>query len=85
MTTGSERRQRAAFRRRSDPFPHMSDPVPVARTIGMSPMNIVATVMNFGRSRFAAPSTIVDLAIGERPQASFSWTPCCKKGRDTAA
>ena len=38
---------------------HTSDPVPVAHMIGMSPMNVVAIVMNFGRSRFAAPSTIV--------------------------
>ena len=35
-----------------------SDPVPLAHMIGINPTNIVATVMNFGRSRFAAPSTI---------------------------
>jgi len=29
---------------------------PVAHMIGINPTNIVATVMNFGRSRFAAPS-----------------------------
>jgi hypothetical protein len=31
----------------------------VAYMIGINPTNIVATVMNFGPSRFAAPSTIV--------------------------
>ena len=38
---------------------YTSDPLPVAHTIGMSPMSVVAIVMNFGRSRFAAPSMIV--------------------------
>jgi hypothetical protein len=38
---------------------HTSDPVPVAHMIGINPTNIVATVMNFWRRRFAAPSTIV--------------------------
>jgi hypothetical protein len=31
-----------------------SDPVPVAHMIGIRPTNIVATVMNFGRSRAEA-------------------------------
>jgi hypothetical protein len=34
--------------------------------IGIRPTNIVATVMNFGRSRFAAPSTIVLRATPSR-------------------
>jgi hypothetical protein len=38
---------------------HTSDPVPVAHMIGIRPTSIVATVMNFESSRFAAPSTIV--------------------------
>ena len=46
-------------------LPHVR-PVPVAHMIGINPTNIVATVMNFGRSRFAAPSTILALEIGER-------------------
>ena len=37
---------------------HTSDQVPVAHMIGINPTNIVATVMSFGRNRFAAPSTI---------------------------
>jgi hypothetical protein len=44
----------AANHRRRDPFPHVG-PGPGAHIIGMSPMNVVAIVMNFGRSRFAAP------------------------------
>ncbi len=33
-----------------------SDPAPCDHMIGTSPMNIQATVMNFGRMRFTAPS-----------------------------
>jgi hypothetical protein len=44
---------------------HTSDPVPVDHMIGIKPRNIVATVMNFGRSRLAAPSTMA-LEIAER-------------------
>ncbi len=35
-----------------------SAPVPVLHSTGMSPMIIVATVINVGRRRLAAPSTI---------------------------
>ena len=35
---------------------HTSEPVPVAHMIGKGPINVVAMVMNFGRSRFAARS-----------------------------
>ena len=52
---------------------HTSDPVPVAHMIGIRPTNIVATVMNFGRSRFAA-ARYHDrrLEIDERAQASVA-------------
>ena len=49
---------------------HTSDPVPVAHMIGIRPTNIVATVINFGRSRFAAPSTIAacrSASVRKRP------------------
>jgi hypothetical protein len=49
-----------------------SDPVPVAHMIGIRPTNIVATVMNFGRSRFAGPFHSRRLQIGECSQASFA-------------
>ena len=35
-----------------------SAPVPVAHRIGTRPTNMVATVMNFGRIRRAAPATM---------------------------
>ena len=49
-----------------------SEPVPVPIKIGMSPANITATVMAFGRTRKAAPSInaaykiffIIELASG---------------------
>jgi hypothetical protein len=44
---------------------HTSDPVPLAHMIGINPTNIVASVMNFGRSRFSAPPDRF-LEIGER-------------------
>jgi hypothetical protein len=52
--------------------------------IGMSPMNVVAIVMNFGRSRFAAPSTIVAwrsaIVCRRPPREAFSYA-----GRDAPA
>jgi 5-methylcytosine-specific restriction endonuclease McrA len=38
------------------------DPVPLARRMRTSPMNIVATVMNFGRIRRAAPCTMASVS-----------------------
>jgi hypothetical protein len=40
--------------------------------IGISPTSIVATVMNFGRSRFAARYHDRRLQIDERAQASVA-------------
>ena len=51
---------------------HTSDPVPVASMIGKKPMNVVATVMTFGRSRLAAPWTIASWrAASDRSRPSF--------------
>ena len=36
----------------------ISDPVPLDHSIGISPVLIAAKVINFGRNRLAAPSTI---------------------------
>ena len=36
----------------------ISDPVPLDHSIGISPVLIAAKVINFGRKRLAAPSTI---------------------------
>jgi hypothetical protein len=68
-----ERGKDAANHRRGHSLPHVG-PGAVAHMIGINPTNIVATVMNFGRSRFAAPSAIVawrSASAGRSPEATI--------------
>ena len=46
-----------------------SEPVPTAHMIGMRPRNVVATVMNLGRSRWTAPSRMACLQLGQAAEA----------------
>jgi hypothetical protein len=78
-----ERREDPANHPRGDPLPHVG-PGAGVHMIGMKPTNVVPIVMNFGRSRCAAPSTIVAWRSASGPQPpsrdAFSY-----ESRDTAA
>jgi len=53
-----------------------SAPAPTDHMIGASPTNIVATVMNFGRMRLTAPSTMASRKsdrVRIRPARHCSW------------